>query len=662
MIKNITNIFKPWFAVDSRALGLYRIVFGIICLSDIIRRWEFIDIFYTNKSIIQPIISLSAYKNFTLLNTFTLSWEVHIFFLVGIIFSIMLILGYKTKLSQIMIAIIIISIHNRATMLENAGDFFMNCMLIWSAFLPLGLTFSIDSLRKTLSEFKENSVDALNDRNNGINESTEIYSLAYFCMLCQLSMIYFCTGVDKSGYDWSNGTAVYKMFQLDTFLTPIGYFLRDYITLPISKFFTYTTLGIEYAAPIILFFPFYYYIVRIIFIFIFSIFHISIRATIKVGLFSYILMSTFILLIDKRVFDKIKTWIINKYNKKYILFYDSDCGFCHYSVRIIKRIDVFHRVAFADVSYKGKKPDNFESLSNSTAILLDVNSTKIWIKHEVFGKILFLIPCGFLIGWIFFIPGISYIFEYIYDVVAKNRTKISRFFGLAACGLKQSTKDSNNIYENILPQKSSSIFYLKKIITCVILLLILRASINYSLSSNEGINDYMEDHGFGKKYFTHKPILKKIANYPRMIQRWNMFSPTVLGSDKTIVVEATLSNGDIINPFTGKIPILDSVEYLDLWHNDNQFWRKFFTRVTKKNKQKTLDRFESWLQRYNNDYFEDVLNGNRIRSVNIWSLKQRNPSMNSDKINKVVKKLLNPNSKKSKASNSKPLKVKQKQK
>ncbi len=81
------------------------------------------------------------------------------FFLVGIFFSFMLMIGYKTKFSQIMCAIILISIHNRAIMLENAADFFMNCMLIWTAFLPLGISFSIDSMSKTLNKYKENSID-----------------------------------------------------------------------------------------------------------------------------------------------------------------------------------------------------------------------------------------------------------------------------------------------------------------------------------------------------------------------------------------------------------------------------------------------------------------------------------------------------------------------
>ncbi len=650
VFNKIVSIFKPWFLVDSRALGLYRIFLGLLCLSDIIRRWEFIDIFYTEASIIKATLTTSSYRNFTLLNTFTASWEVHLFFIVGIIFSILLIVGYKTKLSQIMTAIIIISIHNRTTMLENAGDFFMNCMLIWMIFLPLGISFSLDSLRKSLDEYKENSVGDLNDRKNGMNKPSNIYSLAFFCILYQLSSIYFFTALNKSGYDWSNGTAVYKMFQLDTFLTPVGFYFRDYITMPVTKFLTYSTLTIEYLAPLLLFIPFYTYIIRSVFILVFTIFHISIRLFIKVGLFSHIMISTFILLIPKNIFDYVRNTFINKYNNSpYILFYDSDCGFCHYTVRVIKRLDIFNRLTFADSSYKGVTPDHFDTLSKKSAILYDKNNQKYWLKHQAFGKVLFLLPFGFIFGWIFFIPLLSNIFEYIYNLVAKNRTSISTFLGQPACGIKSDIRHEVN-----LKKKSPIIlFYAKKIGVCFMLLLILRSSINYGLSANEGVNDLMEDYGFGKKYFTYNQNMKKIAYYPRMIQRWNMFSPTVLASDKTIVVEATLSNGDIINPYTGEAPELSSLDYPDLWHSDNQFWRKFFSRISKNNKKKELKRFESWLKRYNNHYFKDNTDNLRIKSVNIWSLSQRNSNINSKTKNKIAKRLLNPSSNKSQNNNTK---------
>ena len=49
---NFINILKPWFGVDSRSLGIFRIFLGILCFTDIARRWNYIDIFYTAKSIL----------------------------------------------------------------------------------------------------------------------------------------------------------------------------------------------------------------------------------------------------------------------------------------------------------------------------------------------------------------------------------------------------------------------------------------------------------------------------------------------------------------------------------------------------------------------------------------------------------------------------------
>ena len=648
-MNKIINIFKPWFFVDSRALGIYRTLIGILCFIDIFRRYEFIDIFYTNNSIISISTSNSFYKSFTLLRTFTSSWEVHIFFIIGLIFSIFLIIGFRTKLSQFITTIIIISIHNRAIMLENAGDLMFNNILIISLFLPLGISFGIDSLRKSLKS-KELNPDDLNNKAIGKNAPSQVFTVGYFAILIQLSLIYFFTALNKSGYDWENGSAVYKMFQLDTFLTPIGYFLREYITFPVSKFFTYTTLTIESIAPLLLLIPFYSYILRSIFIICFSIFHISIRVAIKVGLFSFTMLSTYVLLIDKRIFDKIKITLKNKfYSEKYILFYDRDCGFCHFTCRIIKRLDVFNIITFADVSYKGEKPDNLDVLSTQTAVLYNSNTKEQWIKHKAFGKILSLIPLGFLLSWIFFIPYIENIFGKIYDLFAINRTKVSQFFGLPACDLP------NNLKSEYIGVSSDSILdkvykRISVLIGSIVAFILIISSISYSLVANEAINKRMTEYGFEK--FKYNKTLRRISSYPRMVQRWNMFSPTVLGTDKTIIVEATLTNGEIIDPFKGGPPILDDLDYSNLWHSHNQFWRKFFSRVTKKQNSKYVTSFEKWLKNYNNPYFKNVLDGRKIKSVKIWSLSQKNSNINIDKKYKIYKKLLNNNTSK-KSTNQK---------
>ena len=643
--KKIIKIFEPWFYIDTRSLGIFRIFLGVLCLFDILRRWDYIDIFYTNNGIIASSASGSYYKMFNLLTTFTTSWEVHLFFLAGIIFSIFLIIGYKTKLSHIICAIVIISIHNRAIILENASDMFMNSILVWTAFLPLGISYSLDSLKKNLTIFKDYNISSLNDRTNN-SKPRKIFSIAYFAVLYQISAIYFFTALNKSGYDWSNGSAVYKMFELDTFLSTVGYVVRDFITPTVSKFLTYSTITLEYLVPILIFIPFYNYIFRFFLVIALTVFHISIRLFIKVGLFSQTMIITYVLLIDTKVYDFVNR-LIEKYwikNKKYILFYDSDCGFCHYTVRIIKRLDLYSIITFADSTYKGDKPLNYNELSSQTAMLYDEDSKNCWVKHEAFGKVLSLLPFGFIVSWIFFIPGISLIFEKTYDFIAKNRTRISQFFGQPACGIDSRDKAKNIITEIDTPPYRLKINLILKFISSCFVVILIFATLNYNLVANESVNKNMSKMGYDK--FKYNKFLKRIAYYPRMVQRWNMFSPTVLKTDRTVVVSATLYDNSTIDIFTGKPPVLDSVDYENLWHGHDQFWRKFFSRLSKKNNKKYIRPFEKWIKRNTNTYFDSTLKGNKIKSVNIWSISQKNPDMGSSRQYKVYKQLLNKTAKK----------------
>ena len=186
------KIISAWFRVDSRALAIYRILIGWVCALDIIRRWNYIDVFYSN----QGIQTKSDSQIFNIFNYIgNSSFEVHIIFLIGILFSITLMLVYKTKLSHLITAIIIIGIHGQVPVVGNSGDTFLNSILIWSLFLPLGRSISLDSLIKSLISFKESRVSDLNDRQNGINKPIQVYSIAYFAVLFQISAIYFLSAL-----------------------------------------------------------------------------------------------------------------------------------------------------------------------------------------------------------------------------------------------------------------------------------------------------------------------------------------------------------------------------------------------------------------------------------------------------------------------------------
>ena len=502
--------------------------------------------------------------------------------------------------------------------------------------MPLGKSISLDSLIKSLISFKESRVSDLNDRQNGINKPIQVYSIAYFAVLFQISAIYFLSALNRTeSSSWENGSAFYKMHHLDGFITSFGYLIRDYINYPISKILTYTTLYLEYSVPFLLLIPFYKSIIRLIMIILLSIFHIMIRLSMHVGLFSQIMISTFPLLIDKKIINHIKIKLTNKYKlNKFTLFYDSDCGFCHYTVRIIKRLDVFNRIVFSDGTSDDQRPKNFNKLANQTAILFNPQNNAIWTRHKAFGKLLSLLPLGFLISWIFFIPFLSEIFGFIYDNIAKNRTKISLLFGLPACNLPQINSE-NDIKIKDTKKSYKHIQKIGQLISPILIIIMLSGSIYSALIEHQIIE---------KLTWKNKLLIRKINRLPRMIQKWKMFE-NVPNTDQIIIVEANLDNGKTINPFTGKEPNLNSTDYKILMKNKSQLWRKYFewlyNKYIKENRNKQFKRdFQNWLLNPDNTYFDKNLNGAKIKSVEIWKVTQSSPRIDNKLYRRPITKTI----------------------
>jgi len=155
------NILKLWFTVDSRSLGIFRILIGWVCTIDIIRRWNYIDVFYSYSAI--QTKSESQFLNiFNIIGNDTIYLK--ILFIIGIFFAISFMIGYRTKISHIVTSIIIISLHGQVAVIANSGDTFLNCILIWTLFLPLHKSLSVDALINNFNDYNEPNIDELNDR------------------------------------------------------------------------------------------------------------------------------------------------------------------------------------------------------------------------------------------------------------------------------------------------------------------------------------------------------------------------------------------------------------------------------------------------------------------------------------------------------------------
>ena len=651
----IRSIAVNWFRVDLRTLGVFRFLLGLVCFIDICRRFRYIEIFYSNYGVapnffMSDMTSKYSTKAFTLLSSLGTINEVAIFFYIGALFSFFFMIGYKTKLSHIITTIIILSIHNRLIILENGGDMVLNSFLIWSIFLPLGSRFSVDRLLSSLRLFKDNNPSALNDSDISIKGEPNYYwGLSYFACLLQLSIIYFFNYINKDGSTWEQGTSIYYFYQLDNFLTPLGNFIKEFSLMPlsISKILTFTTIQLEFIVPFLIISPFFaLWFRRFSFITMIG-FHIIIGVSLYIGMFSWVMVSALVLLLCSKDMDLLKSMLMKVSSGPYIVFYDSDCGFCHQVARIIRRIDLFSHLTWAGNHWNGDKPEDLDDASNSSIVVWDSNSNQIYTRHMAFSKIISSLPLGFIFSWILRIPIISHISGFIYDMISSNRTGISKFLGLSACDIESESSDEvlSVIYE-ISPLRKLFLLITESFKTVLVMILVL-AALNYSFTKNDGFRDWMKAHKYKPFKVNHE--LSKISKQTRMTQKWNMFSPSVPRSVSWVIIEATLKDGKVIDLLTGEKPVYDKLSYNDTFSmvDNSQFWRKYLGRVAKKNYKKYRPQLNKTLLSTRNpikpydDLNQDgvVDQFDRISSVKLYKLSKsiQSPLIDSKTSNRVSK-------------------------
>ena len=629
-------IINNWFRVDLRTLGIFRFLLGLVCFIDIFRRIKYIEIFYSNYGVapnffMSEIGSKYSAKAFTFLSSLGTVNEVTIFFYIGLIASFFFMVGYKTKLFHIITAIAVISIHNRLIILENGGDMVLNSFLIWSLFMPLGKRFSIDRLLSSLDTFKDQTPRSLNSEELRVKGEPDYYwGLSYFACLLQLSIIYFFNYINKDGGTWEQGTSIYYFYQLDHFLTPLGNFIKEFSLMPLflSKILTHMTIYLEMIIPFLILMPFFVLWTRR-FSFITMVgFHVIIGISLYIGTFSWVMIAALMLLLSSKDIDLLKGLLMRVSSGPYIVFYDSDCGFCHQVARILRRLDLFSNLTWAGKDWDGDKPQELPDLSDRSIVVWDKESDQIWIRNIAFSKIISSLPFGFTIAWILRFPGISHLSGFVYDLISAKRTSVSKFLGYAACDIPTDPKEQSLavLYQRS-PLEKLYLLIIESFKTVAVMVLIL-AALNYAVVKNDGFKDWMKANGY--KTFRLNHDLNKISKQTRMIQKWNMFSPNVPRSVTWVIMEATLKDGTVIDLLTGEKPIYDKLSYRDTFSvvDNSQFWRKYLGRVAKNNYKRYRPQLKKTLLSNNNpikpydDLNQDgvVDQFDRISSVKLYKL------------------------------------------
>lgn len=163
-----------------------------------------------------------------------------IFYGITMLAALLTCLGLWTRLATIVLAIGIISIHHRTTLVLHGGDTVLRVMAIYMAIAPSGAAVSLDRLF-AVRKGKAPAIPAL----------VSLWPqrlIAYNC-----SLIYLTTTWAKwFGQLWKSGDAAWYPPRLGEFERfPVPAFLNDY---PVVKFATYGTLAVEFGLATLVWF------------------------------------------------------------------------------------------------------------------------------------------------------------------------------------------------------------------------------------------------------------------------------------------------------------------------------------------------------------------------------------------------------------------------
>ncbi|WP_223816104.1 HTTM domain-containing protein [Adhaeribacter rhizoryzae] len=303
-MKYLLLYFKKIFTIDLRALAFMRIWIAGIILTDLAIRASDLEAHYSNMGVLPLHVMFQHTWDPFYFSFHTLSglWQVQaLLFLLAAVVAFCLLLGYKTRAATIISWVLLVSLHNRNTLISQGGDDLLRMLLFWAIFLPWGKYYSVDAIRS-----KENAP-----------RPAPYVSVATAAYILQVCFMYIFTALIKTSPEWrTEGTALYYALSLDQVLMPMGNLIYPYPLL--LKYLTHITFYTELLLPLILLIPVYTTFFRLVFVGVLASFHVGISLTLFVGLFYLINFASLAGMLPAKAMDWIDTKVLPLYSRIYL--------------------------------------------------------------------------------------------------------------------------------------------------------------------------------------------------------------------------------------------------------------------------------------------------------------------------------------------------------
>ncbi len=537
-------LIPRYFSMDPRSLGLFRIAYGTLLLVNLWWRYQDIDVWYTNEGLF-PNHTLLWRPPSRYLFSFFFTLSSHGEARAGFIFCAFaffgLLIGYKTKLFHALSLLCLVSVNSRISMLENGGDIVMNLLCLYTLFLPLGARFSVDAVLSSLRNFEEKTPTDLANRAASDGTTQPVVRLVVFTMILQWTLIYFFNVIHKTGHSWLNGSAVHYTLHQDRLNTAAAVWIRENIPYPLLQALAYGTLVIEFTGMLMIASPFFQRWTRLIAVLMMPMLHAGFALCLDLGPFSYGMMCFFILLIHPDHWDAFHQVMRGKRAER-VVFYDSDCGVCLLSARILVRLDRLRLLRFESNQNVAALPEGVTpELVQQTIVVFDTGTKEVWTRADAIAAILRMLPLGTLWSLPLRLPGLHQLANVVYDRIAANRLNISVWLGLTACGTPQEN-DVPAIPRDTTGSAASILFSRIGLwISHALIAVLMVALCGEIMKANGSIPRWM-------RYRQPEPF-QQIVEYIRLMQGWRMFAPEAPFEDFMIQVDAITIDGRHVDPY-----------------------------------------------------------------------------------------------------------------
>jgi hypothetical protein len=532
------RLVQLYGAADPRSLGVLRIALGLVLFADVALKlpevpWHFSNTGWLSNhfALFRPMTNylFSVYFAFGTPNEVRLLMVAHLFV------CLLLLVGYRTKLMQILALVLTTSLNSRNILLENGGSVVLNIVLAWTAFLPLGRRFSVDALRASLRARRETTPVALNERSDPARDLTPVVSLAVTALLLQWAIIYFFNALQKNGAPWRDGTAVHYFLQQERLVTWFGASLRGALPLGAIKVLTYGTLLIEAAIPLLLLLPWRPHVLRMIALGLALLLHGSIDCVLQLGSFSWAMLLAFFAFIPSEAW----AWAHARWSARRtacVVHYDPESGAFLALCRLIKRLDALGLVTFRPI-------DELSPKKAKKTLTVSVEGARTEAGFDALVSI-----CDAL--WFgrrplkLLSPFVRRRWSRRLAQLATAPEELDADLGLQRVPAEADLRE---------PDATPARLWWRKVTVGlreagVALLLVVSAT--QVLLENPAVPA-------GLKPLARPPVFEAIVTYPRIFQGWAMFAPTPPMDDGRLVIDGKTKDGRPFDPLTGRAPAFE---------------------------------------------------------------------------------------------------------